>query len=677
MTNPLVDIQIPIPFDSFDAEHVEPAFEILLAEAQARLDAIAGFPGPRTFANTLLSLDEATERVDYAMTLVRHLEGVATSKEMRAAHNAVEPKVSEFHARIPLNEGLWNALQEYAATQEAKALTGVRKRYLDKTLDYFRRHGAGLDAAGKQRLAEIDVELAQLTTKFSEHVLDSTNAFEELIADESRLAGLPESAIAAAAAGARAKGRSGWRFTLQAPSYLALMTYLDDGAVRERFYRANQTRAAAAPFDNHALAPRILELRKEKAKLLGFSDFADLVLVDRMAKTGARAFEFLETLRARTLAPFAAENRQLLAFRREIEGPSAPDPAAWDIAYYAEKQRKARYHFDEEDLRPYFPLEQVVMGMFETAGRLYGVAVREAPGVPTWHPEVKYYEIREDGRLMGAFYADWHPRETKRGGAWMDAFVTGEPAAPGRHHIGVICGNLTPPVDGKPALLTHREVETIFHEFGHLLHHCLSNVEVRGLSGTSVAWDFVELPSQIMENWCWERESLDLFARHWRTGAPIPEDLYQKMRKARNYRAANMQMRQLSFGFADLKLHREFDPERDGDVIAYARRILEEFSPAPLPPDHAMILSFTHLFGSPVGYGAGYYSYKWAEVLDADAFSLFRENGVFHRETGLRFRRHILEKGDSVDAGELFRSFRGRDPELNALLERQGLAGGQ
>ncbi|MBL8177500.1 MAG: M3 family metallopeptidase, partial [Bryobacterales bacterium] len=518
-----------------------------------------------------------------------------------------------------------------------------------------------------------DVELAQLTTKFSEHVLDSTNAYEEIFTDAGQLAGLPESAMEAARASAKSKGKEGWRFTLQAPSYVALMTYLDDAAVRERFYRAYAGRASSGEHDNTPLVPRILGLRKEKATLLGFADFADMVLVDRMAKSGARAYEFLEDLRSKTEAHFAAENEALAGFRRELEGEDAAPPAPWDVAYYAEKQRQARFDFDEEQLRPYFPLEQVVAGMFETVERLYGVKVAAVENVPGWHADVQYYEIREGDSVLGGFYSDWFPREDKRGGAWMDAFLTGEPAVAGRRHVGLICGNMTPPVEGKPALLTHREVETVFHEFGHLLHHCLSRVEVRGLSGTSVAWDFVELPSQIMENWCWERPSLDLFARHWQTGEAIPGDLFEKMRKARNYRAAAAQMRQLSFGVVDLKLHREYDAARDGGLVAYTRAILQQFAPAPLPEPYAMILAFTHLFASPVGYGAGYYSYKWAEVLDADAFSLFREKGVFDRETGLRFRRHILEKGDAEDPEVLYRGFRGRGPQLDALLERQGL----
>jgi oligopeptidase A len=671
--NPLLTIQIPIPFDEVKAEHVEPAMNALLVQAQAAIDGICAATGERTWANTMQAMDDATQSLDYAMGVVRHLEAVATYPELRAAHNAVEPKVSEFYSRIPLNAELWNALRAFAATDEAKALTGTRLRALTKTLDYFRRHGAELDAAGKQRLAEIDVELAQLTTRFSEHVLDSTNSYEEIFTEPEQLAGLPQSAIDAARASAKAKGKDGWRFTLQAPSYVALMTYLDDAAVRERFYRTYQTRAASGSYDNHDIVPKVLALRQEKARLLGFADFADMALVDRMAKSGTRAMQFLEDLRRRTELHFGSENEQLLAFRRQQEGAQAPPLQPWDVGYYAEKERKALYDFDEEELRPYFPLEQVIGGMFETVTRLYGVTVQEVVAIPSWHPDVKYYEIRDDGRLLGSFYADWYPRESKRGGAWMDAFLTGEPAVAAWHHIGVICGNLTPPLEDKPALLTHRDVETIFHEFGHLLHHCLSQVEVRGLSGTNVAWDFVELPSQIMENWCWQRESLDLIARHWQTRETIPDALFEKMRRARNYRSANGQMRQLSFGIVDLLLHREYAPARDGDPVGYSRRILEQFSPAPLPPEHAMVLAFTHLFGSPVGYGAGYYSYKWAEVLDADAFSLFQENGVFDRETGLRFRRYVLERGDSEEPEQLYREFRGRDPQLSALLARQGL----
>jgi oligopeptidase A len=345
----------------------------------------------------------------------------------------------------------------------------------------------------------------------------------------------------------------------------------------------------------------------------------------------------------------------------------------WDVAYWAEKQRAALYDFDEEALRPYFPLKRVVDGMFEIFGRILGIRATEEHSVPVWDAAVKTYAVHDaaSGAHLGSFYADWYPRENKRGGAWMDSLLTGNPAE-GRPHLGLICGNLTPPVDGKPALLTHREVETIFHEFGHLLHHLLSRVEVRSLAGTNVPWDFVELPSQIMENWCWEREALDTFARHWETGAAIPDDLFRKMKRAKTFRAANAQMRQLGFGIVDLALHREWDGS--GDVLDYTRGILQGFSAAPLPENYGMIAGFTHLFASPVGYGAGYYSYKWAEVLDADAFTRFRKEGVFSPAVGGEYRDRILARGDSQDPAELYRWFMGRDPDPQALLLRAGLA---
>jgi oligopeptidase A len=453
------------------------------------------------------------------------------------------------------------------------------------------------------------------------------------------------------------------------------MTYLDNAAIRERFYRAFSVRATAEPLDNRPLAARILALRAEKARLLGFRDFADFALEDRMAKSGARAMSFLEDLKAKTTTRFAAENRELLEFRRSIEGAAAPDPAPWDVGYYAEKQRAALYDFDEEALRPYFPLGSVLDGMFTLAGKLYGVRVTGESGAPVWDPDIHYYGIHDStGELLGGFYADWLPRENKRPGAWMGALITGGPAPEGfQPHLGYICGNLTPPIGGAPALLTHRDVETIFHEFGHLLHQIFSRVEPRTLAGVNVAWDWVELPSQIMENWCWERGALDLFSRHWQTGEPIPDGLFQKMKRARTFRAANAQMRQLGFAFVDQSLHTLFDAARDGDLTVYARNIIQQFSPAPLPPEHAMIAGFTHLFAEPVGYGAGYYSYKWAEVLDADAFTRFRKEGIFSPEVGAAFREHILSKGDSEDPAELYRRFMGREPDPSALLERSGL----
>lgn len=675
-SNPLFGPRFRVPFDEIRAADVQPAVARLLEEAGRRLESLAAGPDERTFENTMRALDRLTEPLDYTMAVVRHLESVATYPELRAAYNAVQPETSAFYSKIPLHAGLWRAIRSFAGTPEAAALAGEPGRFLEKTVESFRRHGADLDPAGKKKLEEIDVELTQLTTKFSENVLDSTNAFEYLITDERQLAGLPPTAVASARESAARKQKEGWRFTLQAPDYFAIMTYLDDAALRRKFYETYNVRGAAEPWNNRALVGRILALRREKAVLLGFANFADFVLEDRMAHNGARALAFLEDLKTKTERRFREENQELLEFRRSVEGAGAPELQPWDVSYYAEKQRAALYAFDEEALRPYFPLERVVAGLFELAGRLYGIRVTERPGVPAWDAQVCYYDVHDqDGLFLGGFYADWYPRDNKRGGAWMDALITGGPTADGfQPHLGLICGNLTPPVGGKPALLTHREVETIFHEFGHLMHHMLSRVEIRTLAGTNVAWDFVELPSQIMENWCWEREALDLFARHWETGAPVPEDLFQKMKRARTFRAANAQMRQLGFGFIDLLLHVRYNPETDGDPVDYARRILQEFSPAPLPPQHAMIAAFTHLFGSAVGYGAGYYSYKWAEVLDADAFTRFREHGIFSREVGSAFRHNILSRGDSEDPAELYRRFMGRDPDPSALLVRSGLA---
>lgn len=669
--NPLVKITTPIAFGEVQAAHVRPAVRRLVDEAQQRIEAIASCQEPRTYANTLGALDAVTEKLDYASSLIQHLENVVSTPELRQAWNEAQPLVSEFYSRIPLHAGLWTALKEYEATGEAKSLSGVRARFLKKTIDSFRRHGADLDEAGKKRLAEIDVELSVICTRFAQSVLDATAQFEYIIENEAGLAGLPAAAAAAARQAAEARGQQGWRFTLQQPSYLAVMTYLDDDKVREHFYRSYNRRAAE---ENAERVTRILELRQEKARLLGFRDFADFALTERMAKNGGKALDFLRQLQAQTVGAFERENEALEAFRAGRTGERRRlEP--WEAGYWAEKQRSSEYDYDEEEMRPYFPLESVLAGLFELVGRLYGIQVIETPGMPVWHPDVKYYEIHDaGGALLAGFYADWFPRETKRGGAWMGSFLTGKTVdGVWQPHIGVMCGNVTPPLNDRPALLSHRDVETVFHEFGHLLHHSLSRVEVRSLAGTNVAWDFVELPSQIMENWCWERASLDLFARHWKTGELVPEALYQKLIRARNFRSANGQMRQLGFGTVDLSLHTLYEPERDGDVLEYSKKVLQDFSAAPFPEGYAMIAAFTHLFGDPVGYGAGYYSYKWAEVLDADAFTRFQKEGIFNRETGLAFRHNILEKGDSEDPAELFRNFMGRDPDPGALLRRLGL----
>lgn len=673
--NPLLTLSFRIPFREIRASHIEPAIEALIADSREKLEAIERTEGARTYENTAGALDRATERLEVAMNVVAHLESVASTPELRAAHNAVRPEVNAFYASIPMRPALWEALRAYAETEEARSLSGTKKRYLKKTLDDFRRHGAMLDPEGKNRLEAMSRELAELTARFAQNVLDSTAEWEFLVETPEKLGGLPASAVEQARDAAARKGKSGYRFTLQAPSYIPLITYADDARLRELAYRAYNARASAGSLDNALVMERILRLRLEQAKLLGYPNFADLVLEDRMAKNAEKARAFVSDLTARSAAAFEREKGELMAFRRSAEGPGAPPLAPWDVAYYAEKQRKALYAFDEEELRPYFPLDRVVEGLFETARRLYGVRVRENTELESWHPDVRAYDVEdEDGAFLASFYADFFPREEKRGGAWMNAFVTGESdGRTSKPHLGLISSNVTPRVGDKPALLTHQEVTTLFHEFGHLMHHCLSRVEVRSLAGTNVAWDFVELPSQIMENWCWERAALDTFARHYQTDEPIPEELYAKMVRARTYREATAMMRQLGFAAVDLALHIDYQNDPSPGVLAYAKRVMQAYAPAPFPDDYAMIASFTHLFASTVGYAAGYYSYKWAEVLDADAFTRFRASGIFNRDVGNDFRRKILERGDSEDPMDLYRGFMGREPSLDALLERAGL----
>jgi oligopeptidase A len=672
MDNPLLPVAIPIPFDRIRPEHVEPAVDALIARTRDRVEAIAAPETPRTWDATAGALDGATEDLGRALGVVAHLEGVATTPALRDAHNRVRPKASALFSEMSTHEGLYAALRQVAERPEAARLDGPRARFLHKTLDDFRRNGAELPPEGKARLRDLDVELTRLTTQFAQNVLDATAAFELMVDDEDQLAGLPASVQRSAREAARSRGREGWRLTLQAPTVIAVLTYGQDRGLRERIWRAYNARATEGDRDNRPLLRRILALRQQKATLLGYGTFADLVTEDRMAKSGARARQFVDDLRRRTRPMFDRENAELEAFVRDELGHDGPiEP--WDVGYFSEKLRRNRFDFDEEALRPYFPVTGVVDGMFRVVERLYGVRI-EPRDMPTWHPDVRTYAVIDgDGTPLCSFYADLFPRDDKRGGAWMNGLAPstfeGDRLEPG---VGLFCANVTPPAGDGPALLTHREVETLFHEFGHLMHHALSRVPVRSLAGTRVAWDFVELPSQIMENWTWEREALDLFARHHETGEPIPDDLVDKLQRARTFRAANATMRQLGFATLDLVLHTEYAPSPEGDVMGVARRVLEEHAPTPLPADHAMVAGFTHLFASPVGYASGYYSYKWAEVLDADAFSRFAEEGIFNPATGRAFRETILEKGDSEDPLALFEAFRGRAPALEPLLARMG-----
>lgn len=681
MENPFLSPEFQIRWSAMSADQVVPAIEAALQRAQAAVDRIATLdPVNVTFDNTFAALERATDELTQTWAKVTHLQSVADAPALREAHNAVLPRVTSFFAGIPLNPSLWVRLQAFAESPAGRALTGIRRRLLEEMVRDFREAGADLPAEKRSRLENLQAELAQLTQQYSENVLDATNAWQLVVKpeEEHRLAGLPDRAKAAARRSAESKGLPGWRFTLHFPSLEPVLTYVVDTELRREIWTASAEVGAKPPFDNSNLIGKILALRAEKARLLGHEHFANLVLQRRMARSGHRALEFTEDFQRRCAAAFARECREIEEFKAQHSGSSRTALAPWDLLFYAEKLRQARYAFEEEALRPYFPVNRVVAGMFELVRRVFGLSVTERPRheFEAWHPEVEYYDLHDrQGRHLGSFYADWYPREAKRGGAWMNFLITGGPRPDGTRapHLGLMCGNLTPPAGDQPALLTHREVETVFHEFGHLLHHLLGEVEFKSLNGVNVAWDFVELPSQIMENWTWERESLDLFARHHETGARIPEELFQRMRAARNFRSACATMRQVAFAKLDLLLHMHTEAFLGAEIETAARASIADCLVPTEPPAPTIIKRFNHIFGDPVGYAAGYYSYKWAEVLDADAFTRFQREGIFNPAVGAEFVDTILSRGNSADPGELFRAFMGRDPDPGALLVRAGL----
>ena len=673
-----------IRWSTLTPDHVEADIDKALEIAEANLEKIRLLDLAKiSYETTFGALEVVSEDLDRAWGRLNHLDSVCNNDEQREALNAALPRVTAFYASIPLDDAIWENLKVFADSAAAKDLDATRERFVDETCASFIQSGADLPADQKARVAELESRLSEITQKFSENVLDSTNAWELVIEDESRLAGLPESAKAAAAADAEGKGhKDKWRFTLQYPSMGPVLQYADDDDLRRQIWEANCTIGRDDDFDNTALIWEILELRQEKAELLGYDNFADLTLERRMARNGEAALKFTEDLHDRIADAFLKDTEELQLWKAEQSGTEPGPMQPWEVGYWAEKRRKAEYDFDEEELRPYFPLPSVMEGMFGIVSKLYNIRIEEretGEDIEVWHPECCFYDLFDNasGELLGSFYADWHPRESKRGGAWMNYFETGLPpmnGEPREPHLGLMVGNMTKPIGDKPALMDHREVETIFHEFGHLLHHLLADVTVKSLSGTNVAWDFVELPSQIMENFCWDRQSLDLFARHYETGDPIPESLYQKMLAARNYMSASGFMRQLGLGKLDLNLHVKLNDYRGRDLDEVDREILADYK-APLATDGpSMARRFSHLFSSSTGYAAGYYSYKWAEVLDADAFTRFRKEGILNPETGQAFREAILSKGNSAPADELYEDFMGRAPDQAALLERSGLA---
>ncbi len=673
---------------------------IALEESEKNLQAIRKLKTEEiTFANSVKALEQSTTILDEAWGLVAHLDSVCNSDDLRNAYNDILPAVTEFGAKIPLDAELWRAIKDFAESNEAQNLDSVDQRLLEETVEDFREAGADLPEEKRKRLEELSGELAKVTQKFSENVLDATNAWQIVIKEERKLKGLPPSALEAARQGAIEKlggeeGKDAWLFTLHAPSMMPVLQYLDDERLRKEIWSASDQLGTVNPHNNTQLIQSILTLRQEKAELVGKKDFADAVLSRRMAKNGQGAEDFISGLKEKTLPFFSRENEELEGFKAEKTDQPTDLLQPWEVGYWAEKLKKERYNFDDEDLRPYFPIQSVLSGMFELVTKIFGLEIverstqfdqkvfphggNEENPVEVWHEEVRFYDLfdRKRNCLLGSFYADWHPRSSKRGGAWMNYLKTAEPKENEYRgpHLGLICGNLTAPTPTKPALLTHYEVETVFHEFGHLLHHLCGEVPHRSLNGVNVAWDCVELPSQIMENWCWERVSLNLFAKHHETGECIPEELFQKMLRARNFMAGNSMMRQLAFSRLDLFLHRTLARKDFDDLEKEIQSALEEYFPKRKSPARTITHRFSHLFSSPVGYAAAYYSYKWAEVLDADAFTRFQKEGVMNPDVGHQFREHILSKGNSLPPDQLYRNFMSREPKAEALLQRSGLS---
>lgn len=698
--NPFLQLSGNPEWKNLKPENIRSDITIALEQAESNLQKIRDLqPHQTTFANTVKALERASYELYYAWGLVTHLDAVCNSPELREAHNEMLPAVSAFGAKITLDPELWNALQAFSKTEEASSLSPIDRRLMEETLLDFKEAGADLSDDQRSRLQQISQELALVTQKFSEQVLDATNEWKLVVKEEEKLKGLPDTAKEAARQTAIEKlgdeeGKDAWVFTLHTPSMLPVLQYLEDDAIRKKVWTASDGLCVNPPYQNEPLIRQILKLRQEKAEILGKDNFADTVLARRMAQNGKKAESFVSELREKTNPFFLRENKELEEFKAEITKTSPDKLEPWEVGFWSEKLKKERYDFDDEDLRPYFPIQSVLAGMFDLASRVFGLSIEEkstcyngqlidygienkATPESVWHKEVRFYDLidNQSGQHLGSFYADWHPRTSKRAGAWMNFLKTGEPDINGKlePHLGLICGNLTPATATKPALLTHYEVETIFHEFGHLLHHLCGNVPHRSLNGVNVAWDFVELPSQIMENWCWERESLDLFARHHETGETIPENLFQKMLRARNFMAGNTMMRQLAFAKLDLYMHRVLATQEFDSLEESLQKTLEGYLPKRNTTPRTIVLRFSHLFSSPVGYAAAYYSYKWAEVLDADAFTRFKNEGVMNGKTGIDFREKILSKGNSSPPDQLYRDFMGRDPKVEPLLVRSGL----
>lgn len=659
------------PFHLIQTEHYLPAIEQAILEAKKEIELIKSHQDP-DFINTIEALDEAGSKLNIISGIFFNLNAAETNSEIQKLAREISPLITSHSNDILLDPILFDNVNAVFQKKHSLGLDEEQSTLLDKTYKSFVRNGARLNSADKTRLREIDKDLSQLGLQFGENVLEETNKYELLIEAKNDLQGLPEGVVEAASLTATEKGKEGtWIFTLAFPSYIPFMTYADNRKLRKEIYLAYNSKSSKGDdLDNREIIKSIVKLKDERAKILGYAKYADFVLEERMAENQAKVKDFLEDLLMKSKPKAKQEVRELEEFARQLDGIYSLEK--WDFAYYSEKLKKEKYKVDDELLKPYFQLEKVVQGIFETAGKLFDLEFVENKAIPLYHEDVTAYEVlNKEGEHVAVFYADFFPRVGKRNGAWMTSFRGQKKSKlhDQRPHVSIVC-NFTKPTDKRPSLLTFNEVTTLFHEFGHALHGMLANGRYESLSGTSVYWDFVELPSQIMENWCYEKECLDIFAKHYQTGEKIPSELVEKIKKASTFHQGYQTVRQISLGLLDLSYH-SVDPASINDVYLFENEAMKTTELLNPVAGTMMSPSFSHIFQG--GYSAGYYSYKWAEVLDADAFELFIENGIFDKKTAASFKENILSAGGKIHPSLLYKRFRGRDPKPEALLKRAGL----
>ena len=677
MKNPLIQTEGLPAFEHIKASYIEPAIDQLLSESRNTVQSLLASTTDYSWDNLLQKLEDMDDQLNRAWSPASHLHSVADNDQLREAYNACIAKLSDYSTEMGQNEELYHAYEQIAKAESFNSLASAQQKIITNALRDFQLSGIALDTKAKERYKAIQQQLSKLQTKFEENLLDATQAWKKLITDKDELAGLPESCLALAAQTAKNEDKEGWLFTLEFPSYMPVMQYADNARLRREIYEAYVTRASdkgpiAGQFDNSEIMTEILKYRTEKAKLLGFESYAHYSLATKMAENPDEVLGFLNDLAERTKAYAEQEFAELTTFANETANISMLE--AWDVTYYSEKLRQKKFDISQEVLRPYFPVHQVLEGLFAITTKLYDVTIKRREGVQVWHKDVMFFDILDSqGITQSSFYLDLYARQHKRGGAWMDECIVRKKSSAGiQNPVAYLTCNFTPPVGEKPALLTHDEVTTLFHEFGHGLHHMMTRVEYSGVSGINgVPWDAVELPSQFMENWCWEKEALDLFARHIDSGELLDDDLFEKMTRARTFQAGMQMVRQLEFSLFYYRLHMEFATNESLVIQDLLNEVREKVAVIEAPDFNRFQHSFAHIFAG--GYAAGYYSYKWAEVLSADAFSKFEERGIFDKTTGKEFLHSILEQGGSREPMDLFVEFRGRKPSIEPLLRHSGI----